>query len=567
MNKIIWSCWFQGRRHALPLVEKCLTSWERSNPGWELRCLDQHELRRYVDLPDFAGKRITYASLSDVVRILLLKEYGGIWVDATAFCHRPLEEWLEPWFRHGFFAFDRPGGNRPLSSWFLASEENHYLVDRWCAKTLAYWSERTRADSYFWFHDLFRDLCESDAEFGCTWDRVPKLSAAGPHAIQRVGMFEKDVGKIADGVDWLTPVFKLTYRIDERRYVPGTLLWRLLESEEAAASEKRAHPRPRPAAGPSARIDDTAGPTVFASLKVSTNNLGDHIQILAGLGLLQRHGIEPTVYIDRDDEIGSCAMLRPEDGRVALLLNGWFKTNGGEWPPNALIRPIFLGFHIRLFQCPELLSDEAVRYYQAHQPIGCRDHYTRRLLEARNVECFDSNCLSLSFPRRLDAEIEHGKVFVASRDRRLLDILPREIGSYTYVNHYSEASDFHSNLTRARELLQTYRTQARLIITTFLHCALPAIAMGIPVVVFYPENDARGHQSDRERFSSLENLVPIHRFSEVDKVDWTPRPVDTSKLKLTILDSFFALTKRWPLPEPPPLAPIAPAAELPAPGD
>jgi hypothetical protein len=565
VNKVIWSCWFQGRSHAPPLVERCLSSWERSNPGWEFRCLDQHELRRYVELPDIGGKRITYASLSDILRILLLKEYGGVWVDATTFCHQPLEDWLEPWFREGFFGFDRPGGDRPLSSWFLASEESHTLVDRWCARTLAYWSERTRAHGYFWFHDLFRDLCETDAEFGRAWARVPKLSAAGPHAIQRVGMFEKDAEKIADGVDWLTPVFKLTYRFDDRQYVPGTLLWRLLESDPTAAGEGGEQARPRPAAGPSARLHEKDRPTVFASLKVSTRNLGDHIQILAGLELLQRFGIEPTLYIDRDDEIASCGMLRPDDGRVALLLNGWFKTNGREWPPNERIQPIFLGFHIRLFQCPELLSDEAVRYYQAHQPIGCRDAHTRELLEARNVECFDSNCLSLSFPRRRDAEIEQRRVFVASRDRRVLDILPPEIGPYIYVNHYSDTSDFPSNLTRARELLRTYRTQAGLIVTTFLHCALPAIAMGIPVVVLYPENDAKGHQSDRERFSSLEKLVPIYRFSEVDRIDWAPRPVDTSRLKLTILDSFFALSQRWALPGPRPLAPIAPAAELPAP--
>ena len=48
MNKTIWTCWFQGREAAPPLVKKCLSSWERNNPGWEFRCLDATSIERYV---------------------------------------------------------------------------------------------------------------------------------------------------------------------------------------------------------------------------------------------------------------------------------------------------------------------------------------------------------------------------------------------------------------------------------------------------------------------------------------------------------------------------------------
>ena len=112
MTKIIWTCWFEGREAAPPLVQKCLSSWERNNPSWEFRCLDATSIERYVPLRqyiDLNRQSLTAASLSDIVRILLLREFGGVWVDATLFCNRPLDEWLPGVMEEGFFAFAAPG--------------------------------------------------------------------------------------------------------------------------------------------------------------------------------------------------------------------------------------------------------------------------------------------------------------------------------------------------------------------------------------------------------------------------------------------------------------------------
>jgi hypothetical protein len=137
-------------------------------------------------------------------------------------------------------------------------------------------------------------------------------------------------------------------------------------------------------------------------LKVSTENLGDHIQIIAALRLLWRLGVEPTRFIDRDDEIGSAPGLDDAEAPVGILLNGWFKTNRAEWPPHPKLAPIIHGFHIRLFQCPELLSDASIEFFRRNEPIGCRDVYTERLLHNKGVDAFTSNCLSLTLPRRVE---------------------------------------------------------------------------------------------------------------------------------------------------------------------
>lgn len=532
MNRIIWTCWFQGQQSAPEIVKRCLRSWIEKNPGWDFRCVDASNVEEYVSISkyiDLGNQQVTAASLSDIVRILLLHEYGGVWVDATLFCNQPLDNWLPEKLVEGFFAFARPAADRPLSSWFLASEPGNRLLSLWCRETLSYWRGRSRADTYFWFHYLFRNLCEVDGEFGRHWRKVPQISADGPHSIQAAGIYEA-FSKVFAKVDWASPVFKLTYRIEIDKVKPDSLLTCVLGSLQEADSVTT----DTASSSPLDIAHQSVHETTFASLKVSTENLGDHIQILAGNFLLRRFGVRPQVFLDRDDEIRSAPVLNDYSGRVPMLMNGWFKRNGSEWPPNDKILPIFIGFHVRLFQSPELLSAESVEYFKTFQPIGCRDIYTEMLLRSKGIETYESNCLSLTLDRRIFGD--RNEIFVVSRDRQIIDYIPETLGPFTFVSHYSGSNDFEENMKLASELLVEYGTRAKLIVTSLLHCALPAIAMGIPVVVIYPINDQAGHASDQERFSSLGRLTRIYQMHELDDVDWEPAPIDVGMIKLMLHD-------------------------------
>lgn len=551
MNKVIWICWLQGWNNAPWIVRKCLASWQLHNPDWDIRALDASSLQRYIELPELEGKEITPASMSDIIRTLLLHEYGGVWCDATLLCHRPLDTWLPKALNAGFFAFDRPAPDRVLASWFIATTEGHPLIERLHAAVLQFWKEHDRAGAYFWFHYLFGNLCESDQQFGCLWDKVPKISADEAHRPQWTGLLEDKESAVEQTLLSLGPVTKLTYRVDDTMLSEKTLLSRLLSDlpePDLVQQDKHIQPVSRP----------------LASLRVSTQNLGDHVQILASQRLVERISEPPTLFIDRDDEIHSCPGLDSARGPYPLVLNGWFKTNRTEWPPGPALDPIFIGFHIRLFQCPELVSQEALDYYRKHSPIGCRDSYTLDLLRSHGIESFHSNCLSLSFPRRTSTP-EQQEVFVVSRDQEILSILPPALSNASYVCHYASGRDFEENMKAAAALLDTYRTRARLIVTTMLHCALPAIAMGIPVVMFYPKNNETGHASDRERFTSLATLVPIHRFEDAKEVDWDPKPVNIGAEKLRLVDSFYKLTERWQLPSINRFPKLAPTSVLPPP--
>ena len=117
----------------------------------------------------------------------------------------------------------------------------------------------------------------------------------------------------------------------------------------------------------------------------------------------------------------------------------------------------------------------------------------------------------------------------------------------------------------ARAALNTYRNKAKLVITTMLHCALPVIAMGIPVIAFYPLNEGAKHNSDLERFSSLAEIVRVFRLSEAALIDWRGYTPDVGALKLKLVDTFFSMAARWGALTSAPIEGIAPASELPVP--
>lgn len=219
MPKVIWTLWLQGWDNAPEIARACLTSWRRLNPDWKINALDQHTLEAL--LPPIAPlsnfpKTTELEALSDIVRIELLSRYGGVWADATAMCARPLDEWLPSRMATGFFAFDRPGPDRMLASWFLAAAPDNYIIERWKNRVSEYWSGRASRDHYFWFHKLFASQHESDSRFRALWNETPALPAK--HAFH----FSPDDKRLIqratpDYVEALhappSPVFKLTHKL------------------------------------------------------------------------------------------------------------------------------------------------------------------------------------------------------------------------------------------------------------------------------------------------------------------------------------------------------------------
>ena len=97
MQKNIFLLWLQGWTNAPWLQKKVLKSWTINNPDWNIYLIDENNLAKYVNDIHYIfdkSKKITPQAKSDIIRLSLLKNHGGIWADSTLLCMQPLNYWV-----------------------------------------------------------------------------------------------------------------------------------------------------------------------------------------------------------------------------------------------------------------------------------------------------------------------------------------------------------------------------------------------------------------------------------------------------------------------------------------
>ena len=177
LPKIVWIYWAQGLEAAPPLVRRCVESWQRHNPGWEVRVLDAADAQALVDLsdiPEVMPQRV----FANALRLRLLSRQGGVWADATVLCHRPLDGWLPLHMTSGFFVFRDPGPSRWVDSWFIASEPGGVLATAWERMYSAYITNcHEKSGKYFMVMYCFQWAVRTSPEAREVWRQTAALPA------------------------------------------------------------------------------------------------------------------------------------------------------------------------------------------------------------------------------------------------------------------------------------------------------------------------------------------------------------------------------------------------------
>jgi len=278
-----------------------------------------------------------------------------------------------------------------------------------------------------------------------------------------------------------------------------------------------------------------------------STNLGDEIQTLSATQFLPR--VDVLIERDRLHWYRHCPS-------AFVIFNGWF-AHQPSWPPPDSISPLFVAFHAAM---PELLVDKRfVSYFKRHEPIGCRSLATLEAFRKIGVDAYFSACLTLTIERERVAKTD--QIYAVDVDPSLYaNLVPNHIkervvhlshefappsatlltkakwnsadlglrgiykwdGGKSFLRGAGERLNGlrHSfRVSKARELLTQY-SSAKLVITSRLHCALPCLALGTPVVLL-----RRGIETD-PRFAGLRELVRFHSDpSRPIKIDWQdPEP-------------------------------------------
>ncbi len=236
-------------------------------------------------------------------------------------------------------------------------------------------------------------------------------------------------------------------------------------------------------------------------------NVGDNIQSLAAKQFLPK----VDLYLNREK------LAEYEGDPMTLIMNGWFTHNTHNWVPNEKIKPVFVSFHMNNTAAPAMLSEKGIAYLKKHQPIGCRDQFTADTLKAKGIDAYFTGCLTLtldsykvndseredkiyivdplySYPRpekifynakatirnilngsafKLKKKSNHLQKFISKEVLETAEFINQEPPS----NTYSDSQKFEM----AEELLNKY-ARAKLVITSRIHCALPCLALGTPVI-------------------------------------------------------------------------------------
>jgi hypothetical protein len=227
---------------------------------------------------------------------------------------------------------------------------------------------------------------------------------------------------------------------------------------------------------------DAPGGLPFAGLSYATTNLGDEIQSIAA----DRFAREIKRRFDRDH-----LRMAQSDQPYLVIMNGWYAdVPEGCFPPAPCIVPIITGFHIAAEAREYLLSPGCIAYFKQHEPVGCRDRQTMQWLQDAGVQTYYSKCLTLTLPARSRTP-DDGRVFIVDLPRGVIDCVPDYLKKDAVWRTHKDERHSHGKFAAAQALLDDYRDHARLVITGRLHCALPCLAMGIPVVFFGKPDDYR----------------------------------------------------------------------------
>jgi hypothetical protein len=293
----------------------------------------------------------------------------------------------------------------------------------------------------------------------------------------------------------------------------------------------------------------------------NSNNLGDFVQSLAAKQELKQ---KELIQLDRDQ------LHQYKGEAIKLIMNGWFMEHPTHWPPSNNIDPLFLSFHLNPIAKKGMLDEKGIRYLKKQEPIGCRDYHTQDLLSSFGIKTYFSACLTLCLNRSLYTQKEKREgIHVISPIERLnpetespsKELYKRGIQKLKKPfkkKQYAKAMSRLDAFLKVQEEKKYYSTQlrdisefseverineaekhlkniaeARLVITSRIHTALPAVAFNTPVLFL---SDGLEHPNQMSRLKGMEQFFPIINYKELTL--WkTQRPKPT-KAHLPFVSKF-----------------------------
>ena len=232
---------------------------------------------------------------------------------------------------------------------------------------------------------------------------------------------------------------------------------------------------------------------------VHEGNLGDEVQGFPGLQYLPFL----DTFLERDNLNDS-----QSSSKVLAFFNAWWGSSKATWPPPSNVDPIMSSIHIG--EGMKKHWARHVDYLKQRAPIGCRDYGTQKYLSHLGVNAYFSGCLTLLLENPNISGKRTDNIYIVDVKDSLIELLPLEVQEKAIqVSHdISLKADNLARFTEAYRLVEMYAS-AKLVITQRIHCALPCVAMGTPVIFINSPKMPGGGGSSGKSSSRTVGLTPL----------------------------------------------------------
>ena len=118
--------WWQGEQEAPPIVRMCINSIRKNSNGAKVTVITKYNYTDYISIPDYIIEKqeagyISFAHLADIMRVFLIAEHGGLWLDSTIYVSKPIPDYI---FAKSFYSLHSIHSKTP----FVADDRFYTFV-------------------------------------------------------------------------------------------------------------------------------------------------------------------------------------------------------------------------------------------------------------------------------------------------------------------------------------------------------------------------------------------------------------------------------------------------------
>lgn len=234
----IWLFWWQGINEDTPIiVKKCIDSIIANSGSRKVIIIDQNNYNKYVSIPDYIirklnKKQMTLTHFSDILRMALLSEYGGIWMDATLYMVEKIPRDMKNYsiysIKHNMFS-DYHVCKGKWSGFFLACGENNSTIRLFRDFFYEYWKHEDMLITYFLIDCIIAICYENIDEIRKIIDAVPKNNE-NVFKLQNM-LFNNYSDEEYHKIMTNTCVFKLSWKLDFSSNNKNSFFYKIMNGE------------------------------------------------------------------------------------------------------------------------------------------------------------------------------------------------------------------------------------------------------------------------------------------------------------------------------------------------